>query len=91
MKGLYCPLALPVEMPCQPRITPRTPAFVALVMSGGRGPQAALQRSAHAAIGSLLQLMDEASDQQIATEARRRSGAMQLAPANKQLLRRQID
>ena len=31
VKGLYCPLALPVEMPCQPRITPRTPAFVALV------------------------------------------------------------
>jgi len=48
------------------------------------------RRQAHAAIGSLLQLMDEASDDQIATEARRRSGAMQLAPTNPQILRRSI-
>jgi hypothetical protein len=56
----------------------------------GQRAQAALQRQAHAAIGSLLQLMDEVSDDQIATEARRRSGAMQLAPTNPQILRRSI-
>jgi hypothetical protein len=33
-------------------------------------------------MGSLLQLMGEGSDQQIATEPERRSSAMQLAPGN---------
>jgi hypothetical protein len=33
----------------------------------GQGPQAALQRQAHAAIGSLLQLIREGSDEQVTT------------------------
>jgi hypothetical protein len=37
---------------------------------------------------SLLQLMGKRSDQQIATETERRSGAMQLAPGKPQIVRR---
>jgi len=38
-----------------------------------------------------LQVMGEGSDQQIATDAERRFGAMQLAPGKPQLLYRSIE
>ena len=53
--------------------------------------QAAPQRPARLAIASLLQLMREGSDDQIATEAWRWLGAMQLAPPHPQILRGAID
>src|SRR5215471_3634915 len=56
----------------------------------GQAPQAAPQRWARAAFSSLLQLMSEGSDHQIATEAERRSGVMQLTPSKPQFLRRSI-
>jgi len=46
--------------------------------------KAAPQCPAQPASGTLLQLMDEGSDQQIATEPFRRPGAMQLAPGQPQ-------
>jgi hypothetical protein len=42
-------------------------------------------------MGFLLQPMSKGSDQQIATETLRRSGAMQFAPSRSQILRRPID
>ena len=63
----------------------RRAAFLELL---GQALQAAPQRPAYAAITFLLQLMGEGSDQQIATEPKRRSSAMQLAPGNPQILRR---
>jgi hypothetical protein len=42
-------------------------------------------------LGALLQLIGEASDDQIATEAQRRSGVMQCPPRTPQLLCRAID
>jgi hypothetical protein len=42
-------------------------------------------------LGALLQLIGEASDDQIATEAQRRSGVMQCPPRTPQLLCRPID
>jgi hypothetical protein len=57
---------------------------------GGEGLQAAPQHPAHAAIGSLLQLVDEGSDEQIATEAARRFVTMQLMPGKPQILHRLI-
>jgi hypothetical protein len=57
----------------------------------GQALQAAPQRWARAAFGSLLQLMSESSDHQIATETRRWSGAMQLPPSKSQILRRPFD
>jgi hypothetical protein len=57
---------------------------------GGEGLQAAPQRSAHAAMGALLQLIGEGSDEQIATESQGRSGTMQLAPGKPQIVRRLI-
>ena len=53
--------------------------------------QAALQRAARAAMGALLQLIGEPPDDQIATEAQRRSGVMQCPPGKPQLLCRPID
>src|SRR6516225_5092070 len=44
----------------------------------GQSLQASLQRPARPTMGLLLQLIGEGSDQQIATEPLRRSGAMQL-------------
>ena len=41
-------------------------------------------------MGSLLQLIGQGSDQQIATEPERRSSVMQLAPGNPQIWRRPI-
>jgi hypothetical protein len=42
-------------------------------------------------MGFLLQPMSKGSDQQIATETLRRSGAMQFAPSHSQILRRPVD
>src|SRR6202023_2708101 len=53
-------------------------------------PQAALQGAGWARLGALLQLIGEASDDQIATEAQRRSGVMQCPPRTPQLLCRSI-
>jgi len=53
----------------------------------GQALQAAPQRWAGAAFGSLLPLMSKRSDHQIATETRRWSGAMQLPPGKSQILR----
>ncbi len=53
--------------------------------------EAALQCAARAAIGALLQLISEPSDEQIATEPERRSGVMQLPRGTPQLLCRPID
>src|SRR5215467_5238442 len=64
---------------------------IALLELSGQGLQAAPLRPAGAAMGLLLQLIDEGSDQQIATETLRRSGAMQFAPSHSQILRRPID
>src|SRR3984893_10163327 len=54
-------------------------------------PQTALQGAGWTALGALLQLIGEASDDQIATEAQRRSGVMQCPPRTPQLLCRPID
>jgi hypothetical protein len=42
-------------------------------------------------MGALLQLVGKGSDQQIATEARKRLSAMRLTPGNPQIVRRQSD
>ena len=63
----------------------------ALLELSGQSLQAALQGAARAAMGALLQLIGEGSDEQIATEPQRRSGAMQLPPGKPQLLCRPID
>jgi hypothetical protein len=51
-----------------------------------QNPQAALQGAGWTALGALLQLIGEASDDQITTEAQRRSGVMQCPPRTPQLL-----
>src|SRR3984893_10143709 len=56
-----------------------------------QNPQAALHGAGWTALGALLQLIGEASDDQIATEAQRRSGVMQCSPRTPQLLCRPID
>ena len=56
-----------------------------------QNPQAALQGAGWTALGALLQLIGEASDDQIATEAQRRSVVMQCPPRTPQLLCRPID
>src|SRR3954452_1088573 len=56
-----------------------------------QNPQAALQSTARAATGALLQLIGEPPDDQIATETQRRSGVMQCLPDTPQLLCRPID
>jgi hypothetical protein len=66
----------------------RTSAFLELSCEN---LQAALQGPARAAVSALLQLIGEASDDQIATEAQRRSGVMQCSPSTPQLLCRLID
>ena len=48
--------------------------------------QAAPQHPARPAIGALLQVIGEGSDQQIATEAQRRVSAMQPAPSQPQIV-----
>ena len=51
-----------------------------LLKFSSQGPQAAPHRHACPAGSTLLQVMNEISDQQIATEPSRRAGAMQLPP-----------
>jgi len=65
------------------------PAF--LPKFSGQGLQTAPQSPARPAGSTLLQLMGESSDQQIATEPLRRARAMQLPPCNPQFLRRPIE
>jgi len=55
----------------------RTSAFLEL---SRQNLQAAPQGAARAAIGALLQLIDDTSDDQIATEAQARSGVMRCPP-----------
>jgi hypothetical protein len=50
--------------------------------------QTALQGSARAAVGALLQLIGETPDDQIATEPQRRSGVIKCPPDTPQLLYR---
>ena len=56
-----------------------------------QNPQAALHGAGWTALGALLQLIGEASEDQIATEAQRRSGVMQCSPRTPQLLCRPIN
>src|ERR1700730_17731102 len=56
-----------------------------------QNPQAALQGAGWTALGALLQVIGEASDDQIAADAQRRSGVMQCPPDMPQLLCRPID
>src|SRR5580692_4615092 len=56
-----------------------------------QNPQAALQGAGWTALGALLQLIGEASDDQIATETQGRSGVMQCPPRTPQLLCRLTD
>jgi len=57
----------------------------------GQGLKAAPQCPVRSASSTLLQLMGEGADQQIATEPLRRAGAMQFAPCKPQFLRRAIE
>src|SRR6478736_10384417 len=66
----------------------RTSAFLEL---SRQNPKAALQCAARAAKGALLQLIGEPPDDQIATEAQRRSGVIQPPPGAPQLRCRAID
>ena len=66
----------------------RTSAFLEL---SRQNPKVALQCAAGAAMGALLQLIGQPPDDQIATEAQRRSGVMQCPPGAPQLLGRAID
>jgi hypothetical protein len=66
----------------------RTSAFLEL---SRQNLQAALQGAGWTAMGTLLQLIGEPPDDQIATEAQRRSGVMQCSPSTPQLLCRPID
>ena len=56
-----------------------------------QNPKAALQSAARAVMGALLQLIGEPPDDEIATEAHRRSSVMQCPPGTPQLLCRPID
>jgi hypothetical protein len=57
----------------------------------GQGLKAAPQGPVRPASSTLLQLMGEGADQQIATEPLRRAGAMQFAPCKPQFLRRALE
>ena len=65
------------------------PAF--LRKFSGQGLKTAPQCPVRPASSTLLQLMGEGADQQIATEPLRRAGAMQFAPCKPQFLRRAIE
>src|SRR5215470_18119672 len=56
----------------------------------GEGLQPAPQGSVRPAVDPLLLLIGEGSDQEIATEPLRRTGAMQLPPGKSQFMRRPI-
>src|ERR1700719_2704023 len=66
----------------------RTSAFLEL---SRQNVQAALQGGGRAAMGTLLQLIGETPDDQIATEAQRRADVMQSPPRTPQLLCRLTD
>src|SRR6202047_2369574 len=66
----------------------RTSAFLELCR---QNLQAALQGAGRAGVSALLQLIGEASDDQIATEPQGRSGMMQCLPGTPQFLCRPID
>ena len=61
----------------------RTSAFLEL---SHQHPKAALQGGGRAAMGTLLQLIGETPDDQIATEAQRRSGVIKCPPDTPQFL-----
>jgi len=67
----------PIASPCKSALTAGIEGRAAFLKLPDQALQTAPQRWAGATFGSLLQLMGEGSDQQIATEARRWSGAMQ--------------
>ena len=88
-------MGVPAPLPHQGRAglqhsagTKRTSAFLELSRQNPKTPQ---QSAARAAMGTLLQLIGEPPDDQIATEAQRRSGVMQCSPSTPQLLCRPID
>src|ERR1700680_1099484 len=86
--GVYAPLAHQGRAGLQHSAgVERTSAFLELVR---QNPNAALQSAARAAMGALLQLIGEASDDQIATEPQRRSGVIKCPPDMPQLLCRPI-
>ena len=62
-----------------------------LLECSGQGLQAVPQCPARPAGSTLLELMDEGSDQQVATEPLRRAGAMQLPPDKPQFGYRPIE
>src|ERR1700739_3860026 len=66
----------------------RTSAFLEVCR---QRPKATLRGAGWTALSALLQLIGEASDDKIATEAQRRSGVMQGPPRTPQLLCRPID
>jgi len=66
----------------------RTSAFLEL---SRQHPKAALQGAARAAVGALLQLIGEPPDDQITTEAQRRSGVIKCSPDTPQILCRLTD
>jgi hypothetical protein len=63
----------------------------ALLELSRQDPKAALQGAAGVAMGALLQLIGEPPDDQIATEAQRRSAVIQPLPGAPQLRCREID
>jgi len=62
-----------------------------LLQRSSEGLQSAAQREVGAAMGALLQIIGKAADEQIATNPKRRFGAMQVAPGKPQLLCRSIE
>ena len=66
-------------------------APASLAEFSGQALQAAPQCPARSAGSTLLQMMDESSDQQTATETLRRASTMQLAPGKPQFFCRAIE
>ena len=62
-----------------------------LIRAAGGDPKAALQGAAGAAMGTLLQLISQPPDDQVATETQRRSAMIQRPPGAPQLRCRAID
>jgi hypothetical protein len=63
----------------------------ALLRPSGEGLKSATLPEVGAAMGALLQIIGKASDEQIATDPKRRFGAMQFAPGESQLVCRSIE
>src|SRR6202011_3763752 len=83
-------MGVPAPLPHQGRAGLRRSAGVertsASLKLSRQNLQAALQGAAPAAMGALLQLIGEPPDDQIATEAQRRSGVIKCPPRTPQLL-----